>query len=535
MKIHSISENYKTQKRHFTRAEETRTETPKIYNTKPTLTGIPKSYISFGENNRISNYKREEEIAKYLEWRTRAKDLERGEEYYRERVQSRIDAIVSERSHYGYFSGNWKIGKVKKVERARIEKEEYAKYLKEKAEYKKIMDNEAYYKGLVSTEDIEIYEKVKEHLKKRASLDKRIAGYRQLKNTVKKLIIEPIQKETSLNTKEKLPPALMLYGPIGCGKSELAKAIGQEANCNVIEFPKGTHPRKFVTIMKETMDAAKSYYTEQKQILDHRYENSSYQKLSTDEKASYIANLKSPRTIVIIDEIEQYFNPETRGNSEDIADINKTLLKGLLDHCSENPADSNAGDAAGVTFIFTTNYPTIVDSEISLRTGKCRRAPVSLPENNDIKDIMKFYIMNSANPAINAAKEKGINVNPIDAEQIPYNSYLKFVQPSEEKGAFSGAGIKSAVEQAATNYIDNPENYINIQLAKLLSDSTYRIPMEKLKEYKKEMESMGKLLKDIDEKEEYELLKDLKELDMINPKQQTRFELLKSAYEMREN
>ena len=148
---------------------------------------------------------------------------------------------------------------------------------------------------------------------------------------------------------------------------------------------------------------------------------------------------------------------------------------------------------------------------------------------------MKFYIMNSANPAINAAKEKGINVNPIDAEQIPYNSYLKFVQPSEEKGAFSGAGIKSAVEQAATNYIDNPENYINIQLAKLLSDSTYRIPMEKLKEYKKEMESMGKLLKDIDEKEEYELLKDLKELDMINPKQQTRFELLKSAYEMREN
>ena len=45
------------------------------------------------------------------------------------------------------------------------------------------------------------------------------------------------------------------------------------------------------------------------------------------------------------------------------------------------------------------------------------------------------------------------------------------------------------------------------------------------------MEAMGKLLKDIDEKEEYELLKDLKELDMITQKQQTRLELLKSAYE----
>lgn len=534
MKIYAISSNYKISNSNFTSLKETQNVNAKEPFPKNSLIGVPKSYISFGDSNRISDAKRKAEIAKYLECKTKAKDIERGEEYYKERVQSRIDAIVSERSHYGRFSGNWKVGKVKKVERARIEKEEYAKYLQEKAEYKKVMDNEAYYKGLVSTEDIEIYEKVKEKLKDKAALGKKIAGYKQLKDTVKKLIIDPIQKETALDTTEKLPPALLLYGPIGCGKSELAKAIGEEANCNIIEFPKGTNPRKFAALMTDTIESARNYYEQQKNIIDNKYDNSIYQLGDADQKASYIANLKSPRTIVIVDEVDQYFNPNTKGNSEEIADINKTLLKGLLDHCSEKPDNSNSNDAAGVIFIFTTNYPSIVDSEISLRNGKCKRTPVSLPEDNDIKDIMKFYIIKSANPSIIEAKEKGLNVTPIDASQMPYNSYLKFVQPSEEKGAFSGAGIKSAVEQATANYIDNPENYINLQLAKLLSDGTYRIPMEKIKEYKQEMESMGKLLKDIDEKEEYELLKDLKELDMINPKQQTRFELLKSAYEMSE-
>ena len=159
MKIYSISSNYKTSNSNCMSLKETQNVNIKEYFPKNSLIGVPKSYISFGDSNRISDAKRKAEIAKYLECKTKAKDIERGEEYYKERVQSRIDAIVSERSHYGRFSGNWKVGKVKKVERARIEKEEYAKYLQEKAEYKKVMDNEAYYKGLVSTEDIEIYEK----------------------------------------------------------------------------------------------------------------------------------------------------------------------------------------------------------------------------------------------------------------------------------------------------------------------------------------------------------------------------------------
>ena len=145
---------------------------------------------------------------------------------------------------------------------------------------------------------------------------------------------------------------------------------------------------------------------------------------------------------------------------------------------------------------------------------------------------MKFYIINSANPTIEKAKANGKNVNTINADQIPYNSYLKFVQPTKETGAFSGAGIESAIKQAAANYIDDPDMYMNIQMAKLLSSGVYRIPTEKLEEYKKEMESMGKLLKDIDEKEEYELLKDLDELDMTTERQKERLSLLKGAYEV---
>ena len=531
MKIYSITPGFNLQKNNYVSGTPT-TSTPAALVPKTlNLNGVPRAYISFGENNKINDKKRRAEIAKYLEYRDKAKDLERGDVYYNELVNARIEGLIKERSHYGSITGKYKIGKVKKLERLRIKKELYEKYIHEKEEYKKIKENESYYKGLISTEDIEVYEKVKQKLSERASLDKKIAGYAELKDTVKKLIIDPIQRETALDTNEKLPPALLLYGPIGCGKSKLAKAIAQEANCNVVEFPAKLNPRKFAGEIKDTMDEAKSYYESQKKLIDNKYNDTRYKNGNIDQKASYIANLKSPRTIVVIDEVDQYFNPNTAGNSEDIADVNKTLLKGLLDYCSEQPGAKTSADAAGVTFIFTTNYPTIVDSEISLRNGKCKRAQVALPEDSDIKDIMKFYIVNSANPAIQEAKEHGKNVNPLDAEQIPYNSYLKFVQPTQETGAFSGAGIESAVKQAAVNYISDPEMYMNIHLAKLLSSGVYRIPMDKLEEYKKEMEAMGKLLKDIDEKEEYELLKDLKELDMITPKQQTRLELLKSAYE----
>ena len=534
MKIYSINTGFNLKNSRIVPNPKVKSTGDTIANPESTnLRGMPKAYISFGENNQITDKKRRAEIAKYLEYREKAKDIERGDAYYHELVNKEINKLIKERTHIGWFTGNKKIGKVKEVERLRIKKEQYEKYLKEKEEYKKIKENEDYYKGLINTEDIEVYEKVKQKLSDRASLDKKIAGYKDLKDTVKKLIIDPIQREAALGTHEKLPPALLLYGPIGCGKSKLAKAIADEANCKVVEFPANLNPRKFVSEIKDTIDEAKCYYLNQQSIIDNRFYNSEYKNGNIEQKASYIANLKSPRTIVIIDEVDQYFNPNTKGSSEDIADINKTLLKGLLDNCSEKPnSQISSADAAGVTFIFTTNYPSLVDSEISLRNGKCKRTPVSLPEDDDIKDIMKFYIINSANPAIEEAKSNGKNLNTIDADQIPYNSYLKFVQPTKETGAFSGAGIESAVKQAAANYIDDPDMYMNIYLAKLLSSGLYRIPTEKLEEYKKEMESMGRLLKDIDEKEEYELLKDLQDLDMATQKQQSRLELLKSVYEI---
>ena len=85
-----------------------------------------------------------------------------------------------------------------------------------------------------------------------------------------------------------------------------------------MEFPAKLNPRKFAGEIKDTMDEAKSYYESQKKLIDNKYNDTRYKNGNIDQKASYIANLKSPRTIVVIDEVDQYFNPNTAGNSEDI-------------------------------------------------------------------------------------------------------------------------------------------------------------------------------------------------------------------------
>ncbi len=529
MKIHSIN-TYNFNRQQAARANNTKLSSSPISQSDNNLCGIPKSYVSFGSVENMKEEERQRLINKYLYYKTKSEDYKEGSTKYQEDYWKEISRLEEERSYYTFWTGKKKLGKVNTVERKNLYEKKYQDFVRERAEYNKVMASEAYYKSLMDTNDIEIYEEIKNLLKFNSNaIDNKIAGYGELKQNLQKLLIDPIQRETAMKTNEKIPPSILLYGPIGCGKSELAKALGEEAGCRVEIMPPTTTPLQFEYEVSSALSRARKYYIAQNQKNNDFQNSYAYKNLSNKEKAEKLVQQKSPRTIYIINEVDKYLSPASSSEEAFLrADMNKTLLKGVLDHCSEKADGEYSFDAAGMTIIFTTNFPTKVDSEISLRNGKCIRMPVSLPQDNDIVDIMKFYL-NKENERIKENISKGKSLETIDLNQIPFDAYASITKPDRNKGAIGGAGIEAAIKQAVTNYIDNPESYINLQLPMMLSSAQYRITPEKVEEYKKEIDSMGKTYRDIDEQEEFVLLKDLKELEMINPMQSKRLEFLEAS------
>ena len=529
MKIYSIN-TFNFNRQRSVGANSAKSSSSPVSQSDNNLYGVPKSYISFGSVENMQEEERQRLISKYLFYKDKYEDYKEGSTKYEKDYAKAISDLEEERSFYAFWSGKKKPGKVKKTERRTIYEKKYQEFVKERKEYNKVMANEAYYKSLINTNDIEIYEEIKKRLKSNSnSIDNKIAGYGELKQNLQKLLIDPIQRETAMCTNEKIPPSILLYGPIGCGKSELAKALGEEAGCRVEIMPPTTTPLQFEYEVSGALSRARKHYIAQNQQNKDFRNSYSYKKLSNKEKAEKLVQQKSPRTIYIINEVDKYLNPASTSEEALLrADMNKTLLKGVLDHCSEKADGEYSFDAAGMTIIFTTNFPTKVDSEISLRNGKCTRMPVSLPLDNDIVDIMKFYL-NKENERIKENISKGKKLETIDLSQIPFAAYSLITKPDKNKGAIGGAGIEAAIKQAVTNYIANPESYINLQLPMMLSSAQYRITPEKVEEYKKEIDAMGKTYRDIDEQEEFVLLKDLKELEMINLVQRKRLEFLEAS------
>ena len=433
------------------------------------------------------------------------------------------------RGYYGFWTGEWKPGRVPYPERIQIKNAEYEKFLKEKEEYQNIMSNRAYYEGLITTNDIEIYEEMKKLLKSKSrSIDNKIAGYGKLKDDLRKILVEPVQRETAMHTTEKIPPSVLLYGPVGCGKSELAKAIVDETGCRVDIMPQDTTPRSFLYKLLNARFEARDNYISTTFDNEETLKNTDF---SNGKKAEILVNSPSPRTIYIIDEIDKYLYPANESEqAEELAEKNKVLLKGFLDHCSDNAIRGDSPEKAGMTLIFTTNFPTKVDSEISLRSGKCTRIPVDIPTEKDAVDIIKFYL-DKQNKRIEEEIAQGKDLKRLDISEFPVNGLAALTKPDKEKGVMSGAGIEKAIDEAVSDYILDPSVSVNLSLVNLLRSAKYRITPQKIEQYQKEIDAMGKTYSDIDEPEEYELLRELKELHMINPQQSQRLEALSDVYD----
>lgn len=494
------------------------------------LEGVPRSYISFGQNNiddkeRIAKdeSRRRQKMANYLELKSRGWDIDAN-------IAAENEIVAKRNSGENKFLG---IKYVKASDKVAIREKHRKALATKQAEYDEMIANEQYYKNLFKTEDIKVYEKTKQLLaEKPNAINSKIAGYQKEKDIITEMLVNPILREATLETSEKIPAATLIYGPIRCGKTELAKAIAEETGCNVEIIKNNEDAESFVDTLLECVQNAKEYYLETvKANNEKRSEslNEAYAQKSTGEKAQYIIeNIKSPRTVIIIDDVDRYFDINTNGNSEDIIENNKTILKGLLDHCSEKPDSSSSPDAAGVSFIFTSNYPSLVDSEISLRRGKCEKLPISLPMDEDILDIAKFYL-EKENGQIQKNIDEGRDISLLEIDKIPFNNYGSFISPSDKTGALTGSGVEKAVKASIKSYIDNPDKTISRTLPKNLLSQEYRIPNRKILEFRAEMEKMGLLDKPIDDEEEFELLKDAEKFKMLTPKLEERLMTLKDV------
>ncbi len=508
----------------------------KIYQTdisKTKLVGIPKSYISFGSKiisdddlEKLSKEVfRREQIAQYYDYLSRINVNINAEI----EANNEIERLKEEGSgkYLGFIPHK---GRVKKSKQLEI-KESWRRKVKEAEKQDEIIrKNEDIYKALLQTDELEVFAKVKELLANKAnSIDCKIAGYDNEKKEIRRILVEPIQRENALGTSEKIPPALLIYGPIRCGKSQLARAVAEEAGCNcrVLE---NISPKIFIDEITEAINEAKENYkkvSKENNLVRADIESDSvtgkkYSEMNVDEKANLIVNQKSPRTIIIIDDADVYFDPDYPGNSVEDVENNKTILKGLLDHSSEKFQDDEMSDAAGVTFIFTSNYPSKIDTEISLRKGKCDKLAVSIPSIEDSKKIIRFYL-NKENEKIKKLQHNGKDIELIDINKLPIDRYDKRIEPDKQTGALYGAGIKAAVADSVSRYIESQDESVGINLPKLLASAKYRLSNEKLEIFKTEMENMGDIQHEIDGEEEFNLLIQAKNLDMLTEEQLKRY------------
>ena len=510
-----------------------------ISNTR--ILGVPKAYINFGSKELT-----DEELEKLNKETLRRKQIAQYCDYLNRQKKVNIDAEteankeierLKEQGSGKYLGFIPHKGRVKKSKQMEIKENWRQRVIEAEKQDEIIRKNEDIFKALLQTDELEVYAKVKELLaNKTDAIEATTAGYENEKKEIKRLLVEPIQRENALDTTERIPPALLIYGPIRCGKSQLARAAAKEAGCNY-KILENVSPKIFIDEITEAVNDAKENYKKvniennlvRANLKPDSVTGKKYSEMNIDEKANLIVNQQSPRTIIIIDDADAYFDPDYPGNSEEDAENNKTILKGLLDHSSEKFQDDKMSDAAGVTFIFTSNYPSKIDTEISLRKGKCDKLAVSIPSIEDSKKIIKFYL-NKENEKIKKLQSDGRNIDLIDISQLPIDRYDKRLEPKRDIGSLYGAGIKAAVEDAVSRYIESSDESVGINLPKLLTSSKYRLSNESLEIFKTEMENMGAIQHEIDGEEEYNLLTQAQNLDMMTEDQQKRYFSLKELY-----
>lgn len=162
----------------------------------------------------------------------------------------------------------------------------------------------------------------------------RIGGYEDVKSALTESLISPLSLQNT-SIAAPIPKAILLYGPTGVGKTELAKAVAEQGKCKLIPF--------------DDVETT----TELKEWLDDKFIE---------------AKNASRHYIIQIDEFDDFCE------DKETAKVFEDYIKKAQDN--------------NVTFILTTNNPLDIDNEILQETINI---PVGPAGKKDISSVLKHY------------------------------------------------------------------------------------------------------------------------------------------------
>lgn len=216
-----------------------------------------------------------------------------------------------------------------------------------------------------------------------------IGGLEDTKQTLKEMIEWPLKNPESFERMGIQPPrGILLYGPPGCGKTLLAKAVANESGANFISI-KG--PQIYSKWVGESEKAIRDIFRRAKQVAP---------------------------TIVFLDEIDAL--APKRGLYTG-SGVTETVVSQLLSEMS------GLEELKGVVVMAATNRPDIVDPAL-LRPGRLDRFVLIPPP--DEKSRLEIFRVHTKNMPL-----KGVDIKDL----------------SKKTEGFSGADIEALCREAAMN------------------------------------------------------------------------------------
>jgi len=271
---------------------------------------------------------------------------------------------------------------------------------------------------------------------------KEVGGLKDVKQSLKEAVEWPLKNPDSFkNLGIKPPKGILMYGPPGCGKTHIVKALANESGVNFISV-------KGPQLLSKWVGESEKHIRE------------------TFKRARQVAP-----TIIFFDEIDALAPKRGMGSG---TRVTEQVVSQLLTEMS------GLEDLNGVVVIAATNRPDMIDPAL-LRPGRFDRLIyVSAPDNKTREEILKIHT-------------KNVPLDHVDIKKL-----------SSKTEGFSGADLESLVREAALDALRKDLGALDVvqkNFDNALKSVGPSISKDLFKKYQKVAENIKK--NDIDESLKY--------------------------------